>query len=697
MKRVLLFLTIFIIISSAVFSQVTSTFSLSGTPLVNIPLGPQEESSGGNLYTVGAGLSVRAGLNMPFFRALSTSALINLDFLPYGEKSLTVLGFGPEIGFTLNPAPRLNIRLAGYGGLYLGMVEAGTVRNPFFGGGLDVNYLLNPGMSLTVGAGYKRYMLPPYDFASDPLYEGVAINLGASWHVGAGDGSRIEYSPYIQPIFPLFYSYYDRNSLGELVLTNSEADAITDVSVSFYVPQYMDQPKPSGVSIESMGRGQSETVPIYALFTDDILDVTEGDTAAAEILVNYRYLGRTQQLSIPISVDINNRNALTWDDDRKVAALVTAKDPSVLGFAKGIAGTIRAEETSAVNDTFRIALGLFEALNIYGISYIPDPTTPYIELSENPTAVDYCQFPSQTFAYRAGDCDDLSILYAALLESVGIEAAFVTAPGHIYLAFKLGMAPEEAAEIFENTSELIFRDGETWVPVEITLVRDGFLRAWQVAAREWRETSDNGTAGFFPVREAWEVYEPVGFGQQAMIQVPDNRVVMDRYFEVMDRFVTRQIQNRVDDLRRQIASSRNNLRYINRLGVLYARFGRLDEAADQFEQVVGQREYGPALVNLGHIAYLQGDFDLAVQYYNRAIPASADSSKALVGLAKAEYERENYRVVDDALAQLQDSDPAAAEEIAYLGTGFTGDGNRASAALERNVTGSAWDEEEGLE
>jgi Flp pilus assembly protein TadD len=94
------------------------------------------------------------------------------------------------------------------------------------------------------------------------------------------------------------------------------------------------------------------------------------------------------------------------------------------------------------------------------------------------------------------------------------------------------------------------------------------------------------------------VYEPVGFSQQAIIQVPDNQTVMNRYFEVMDRFVTREIQNRVTELQNQIAESRNNLRYVNRLGVLYARFGRLDDAAVQFEQVVRQREYGPALVNL---------------------------------------------------------------------------------------------------
>jgi tetratricopeptide (TPR) repeat protein len=669
---------------------VTSNFTLEAFPQVNVPLGPVEESTGDRLFKTGGGLQFRGNFHLPFLSMLSTGMLLNLDFLPFGAETMTVLGFGPEAAVTLSPVTRFNLRAGFGGGLYLAMIEAGTVRNPFLTGGVEASYLLNPGLSLGLSVNYRRLLLP-----DSYLYDGISVSFGARWHVGAGGGSRIEYSPMIEPVFPLFYSYYDDHALGELVIGNGEADAIYNVQVSFYVPRYMDQPKPCGETIGQIPRSGSTNVPIYALFTDDIFDVTESDTAAGEILVSYDYLGSRMEQSIAVSVDINNRNALTWDDDRKVAALVTSKDPVVLGFAKGIAGTIRAEDTTAVNDTFRIALGLFEAIQVYGINYIPDPSTPYIELSDNPTAVDYCQFPSQTFAYRAGDCDDLAILYAALLESVGIETAFVTAPGHIYLAFNIGMHREDAEDLFDNPSDLIFRGDEVWIPVEVTLVRDGFLRAWQVAAREWRETSTSETAGFFPVRQAWELYEPVGFaGNQGIISVPDGDEVMEEYRENMDRFVDRQLVNRVEELNSQIASTRNNLRYINRLGILYARFGRLEDAAIQFRRVISQREYGPALVNLGHIAYLSGDFQRAISYYNRAIPVSSNAAAALVGLAKAEYEMENYPVVDEALAMLEEIDPEAANEISYLGTGVENDGSRASEALERNIY--RWDQEEDL-
>jgi hypothetical protein len=58
---------------------------------------------------------------------------------------------------------------------------------------------------------------------------------------------------------------------------------------------------------------------------------------------------------------------------------------------------------------------------------VVDPVTPYKKFSQN-LSVDFLQFPNQTLEYKARDCDDLSMLYNALLESVGIKTAFITIP-----------------------------------------------------------------------------------------------------------------------------------------------------------------------------------------------------------------------------------------------------------------------------
>jgi len=223
--------------------------------------------------------------------------------------------------------------------------------------------------------------------------------------------------------------------------------------------------------------GAANSCTSLALFADRILTITEGTKASADVIIQYNYMGTDLTKTETATIQMYDRNAMTWDDNRKVASFVTAKDPVVLRFAKNIAGETRNSGSNAINTNFRIGMGLFQALDLYGINYVVDPKTPYEDFSKNKYSLDYLQFPSQTLTYKAGDCDDLSILYTALLKSVGIEAAFITIPGHIYAAVSLNMDPEEAKHTFNSSNDLIFRNENTWLPVEITMIHEGFLKS----------------------------------------------------------------------------------------------------------------------------------------------------------------------------------------------------------------------------
>ncbi|MCK5672203.1 MAG: hypothetical protein KAH95_02445, partial [Spirochaetales bacterium] len=555
------------------------------------------------------------------------------DLIPISasENSVTFLSAGLGAGVRFSPIPRFTLKASTYGGIYMGIIEEGSVRNPFIAASADFSYLLNPSTNLGLGASYKHNFTP-----DGAVYQGVGITLGVTFNIGAGSkGADLFIEPQINPIFPLFYSYYDKNPAGEVTVINNERGSLENVKLSFLVKQYMDQPKVFA-ELDSIKQGESLNLPVYALFTDNIFTITEGTKVAGEIIVEYRYIGKEMSSSYPVTVTINNRNAMSWDDDRKAAAFVTSKDPLVLSFAKNIAGSIRSDGIKAVNSNFRTAMAIFEGLTVYGLGYVIDPSTPYSVLSEDSESIDFLQFPNQTLAYKAGDCDDITILYSALLESVGIETAFVTAPGHIYMAFNLGMKPDSAKKLFADTDDLILTEDETWIPIEITLVKDGFLKAWQIGAKEWRETKKDGTSGFFNVRESWEFYEPVGFSQGGVaVMLPDSDKVISQYKIVLDKFINREIGPRVDEIKEDMRKSRNNPRYNNKLGVLYAQFGLFDKAAAEFQTVIKSKEYLPALVNLGNIYYLKDEMPEALSYYNRALIVEPGNSKALLGVARA--------------------------------------------------------------
>jgi tetratricopeptide (TPR) repeat protein len=327
------------------------------------------------------------------------------------------------------------------------------------------------------------------------------------------------------------------------------------------------------------------------------------------------------------------------------------------------------------------------------MSYVIDPTTPYIEFSKNKQAIDFLQFPRQTLEYRAGDCDDLSILYSALLESVGIETAFITIPEHMLMAFSANMSPEEARKSFSRADELIFRDNKTWIPVEVTALKGGFLRAWQIGAQQWRDGLSKKKEGFFPTHDSWKVFEPVGLpGVTGVIEIPERDHVKRRYDEEVQRYIERTIYPEAAQIQAEIKNSGGDPLYINKLGVLYARYGLLGDAEREFKRALSKNKgYAASLINLGNIHFLQKDMEGALKYYERASESQPENPKVVLSIARAHHALENYGMVRRSYERLMVLDPLLARQFSYLGLKGEEAIRAAEIAEVREIV--VWDEE----
>ena len=188
---------------------------------------------------------------------------------------------------------------------------------------------------------------------------------------------------------------------------------------------------------------------------------------------------------------------------------------------------------------------------------------------------------------------------------------------------------------------------------------------------------------FFEIHDAWEVYEPVGFADvREAIMMPDPERLLTDYRRELERFIGAEVQTRAAPLREQLARSPDDPRTLNSLGVLYARYGLLDEAAAEFQKALQGGEVASILLNLGNIAYLKDDMGSALDWYRRALKKAPDSAAALLGVAKASYELADYEGAEEALAVLRDKNPQTAAQFSYLGTGGQG---RAAEAGKREI------------
>jgi tetratricopeptide (TPR) repeat protein len=357
---------------------------------------------------------------------------------------------------------------------------------------------------------------------------------------------------------------------------------------------------------------------------------------------------------------------MTWDDDNRVAAFVTANDNTVLMFRSSVV-TIVDEASSAVDAKLRTAMAIHEALRLYGMKYWSYPKSSFKDKYDKKTEVDYLQFPEQTLQLKTGDCDDLSILYSALLEASSVETAFITVPGHIYIAFELTAAPDVAKANYLKWEDLIITKDKAWVPVEVTSLKEDFLKAWETGAKEWRDAAKNNKATLIPFESAKSKYAPVGFSSSAAaLNLPSESALTTAYKAIVKKFIDREIATKVAELKAEIKKNSSKPESVNKLGVLYAKYGMYTDAESEFSSIITTTEHVPALVNLGNIAFLKGDSKKAIEYYERAQKKEPDRALVLLGLARANHELENYGEVQEAYAKLEKVDSKLASDYTYL-------------------------------
>ena len=675
MKRIVVsILLLLCLLGGLVFSD--APFSISVTGNANIPVINRD------MFSIGGGGGAVGSFRLGAQEIVRGLGVIDYFFLPVqtigGGMSVISAGLGAEFLIPLIPILDLN---AAAGGGYGFFIRTGSDLNygPYAGGDISIVFNLSSSFHLSLGGGYRHYF--------NELYSGVSAGLSADISIGGSKSARIEFdSIRFDPVFPVLYKYYDDSAFGSVFLKNEEKGAISNVRVSLYVKNYMDSPKECA-AIQQLPKGEMVEIPLYALFNDSVLDITEGAKVQAEITVEYDFLNDRQAKTASATLELYDRNALSWDDDSRAAAFVTAKDPNVLVFAKNFGGIAREQGTTAVDRSFSMALGVFEALRLYGMNYVRDPGSPYDQLSKDGSAVDYLQFPYQSLQYRAGDCDDLSILYCSLLESIGIETAFVTVPGHIYMAFALKNIPEEVRKTFDDPDSVIYRDGKAWVPVEITMIESGFLKAWETGLNEWNKYSNQ--AGFYPVHTAWKTYAPVGFASRSSEMVlPGNDEFLEEYSREMNKFIAAQIRSRVDELNDELERANEPSRVYNRLGVLYARFGLYDRAEEAFRSGA---ELGSisSMVNLGNIHFLNGSYEQARDSFQQSLSSRSNSAVSLLGLAKSEYELKNFSAAEDAFNRMAGLKPQWRTEFAYLGASAD---SESRAADQSNKLIMYWDD-----
>ncbi len=406
--------------------------------------------------------------------------------------------------------------------------------------------------------------------------------------------------------------------LGNVKLVNRD-DKPYQTMVSFYIPKLMDAPTEQQVIIRPK---ETKEVGVKGVFSSSITNLTEDILTQAEVRVSYTTERRTRSDRESASFYVYSRNATTWDDVGKAAAFITSNDPIIGEFARPTL-VAHEEEIKGLGRGSRNlirAMVLFDVVHQYGVRYIADSNNPYSRISADKSAVDNIQYPVEVLRKKSGDCDDLTALYCALLENVGIPTALVDAPGHIYMMFDSGVPIQKAYSLPIGEKLYVVRDGRIWIPVEITLFGKSFTEAWRSGAGESASLLEEDMLRVVDTSDVWQEYEPSPPKFEGEIAFPTKEDIKgtfstDRsgFKEMMDAFIERTHLGPLGENPEDF-----DLRF--KLARVYTAIREYDRSISQYQHLL-ETDADPAQVynNMGIAYLLKGEVKKAAQDFKRAV------------------------------------------------------------------------------
>lgn len=492
---------------------------------------------------------------------------------------------------------------------------------------------------------------PPFKDSGVATYQGYGYRIAAEAHTGdlgpssepvavfvpgAFNRAPVELSSVtIGNMLPANYKWYLKNPVGKAVVVNNVNVPFQNVKLSFRLKDFMDFATETVIpKLEAQGRAE---IPLIATLNNKILEVTEETPIQAEISVTYFESGKAQAVSIAQPLKVYSRNSIIWDDPERINAFITSNDTPVLEFQKKVRHEAPAPSgpAAALNPALRTAMLLWHALGESGVLFQASPTNPFETVSEDPSfPVDYTQFPRETLKRKTGECDDVATLIASLFGGANVDTVLLDYPGHIALMFGTGESDPALAGLPE--SDLVQYEGKWWIPLEPTLVGQGFADAHRHALTAYREMEKAKSVRIVDPRKAVAAFQPVTMPATEWSAATPEASAIDKRLEADAKgFADRRYRFLKGLYEARLAADSKDFEAMNRLGLLEIDLGRLDDAQGRFAKTL-EADPGDsaALNNLGSVAFVREDWPKAQELFEKAAEQDPGDPGVWLNLAK---------------------------------------------------------------
>lgn len=361
-----------------------------------------------------------------------------------------------------------------------------------------------------------------YAYTTHPTFSGTnyfALNFSKFIRKIFG-ASKVKVRSFsIDPIFASRLADYLQQPIGKAVIEN-KGDENVDARLALVMQGFPEEKSVVFDTTISLPRNDPKIVRFTAKLPDQEMYAIRGDK---RMRVQMK-LSKIQSASSQFEKDVDktmltsvfSTGKLTWDEGPSAAVnFITPDDSVVQNFVDRVLEQYK-NVLAAYNRPDKIiykAALLFDALGQLDIAYKQDRNSVFHGHSTKIRAIDEITFPRLLLKAGPvrGDCDDLTVLLASVLQAAGIETAIALVPGHAYLYFNSRLHPKKTVD--RPFDSLIYKSKEgrktrLWLPVDAVKIGGPLIEAMRAGKRHERELVAGKFQPVNSVREAHKQFIP---------------------------------------------------------------------------------------------------------------------------------------------------------------------------------------------
>jgi transglutaminase-like putative cysteine protease len=295
--------------------------------------------------------------------------------------------------------------------------------------------------------------------------------LGLFFLKGAGAGKLTWEDPIVRKSIMTFaYKIYGNRAaqngryfVSKIVFHNDGTGAVRNLSVSYQIPDYVSWTTPQ--SYPEVPTGETVVELYYPQFPARVTQLTSQTNATLETKIHWQDEAGKEKEQILRSdlilrgvneieyTDLPANELLTWYDmfatSPFATSMVTPNDPVVKEFVAEVTkrtGGTTAGIAGGSKEVARLMQAIYDYMCETGMRYTSDAGVPE-KIGDVQTTVQTVRLPRDVILTNEGLCIELAILWASVMEHLGMPSTVVFIPGHALTVVQYGQGPDDIIPI----------------------------------------------------------------------------------------------------------------------------------------------------------------------------------------------------------------------------------------------------------